>query len=125
MHARAIARGPVNGFGDRECIALGPGGIELCPICVGVDGDMDVAFRPPKKSGHRELIGDVLCDQIRTVHVFAKVEQRCTDCAFCIRAVARATASSAVAPATKREGNTEAVSHRCIVAFSRSATARA
>jgi hypothetical protein len=79
MHTAAIARGPVNGFGDRERVALGLGGIEAVPDLRGVDGDMDVESRPPKKSGHCELSGDVFCDEIRTVHIFAKVEQRSTD----------------------------------------------
>lgn len=79
MHAGAIARGPVNGFAYRERIALGLGGIEAVPDLRGVDGDMDVESRPPKKSGDRELSGDVFCDEIRTLHVFAKVEQRSTD----------------------------------------------
>ena len=79
MHAGAIARGLVNGFGDREGIVSGLGGIEAVPDLREVDGDMDVEPGLPKKSGDRELSGDVFCDQIRTVHVFAEVEQRSTD----------------------------------------------
>ena len=64
MHAGAIARGMVNGFGDLERIASGLGGIEAVPDLRGVDGDMDVEFpfaledRPPR------ALGDVLYDEI-------------------------------------------------------------
>jgi hypothetical protein len=79
VHAGPFARGLLDGFGDRECVAPSAGRIESMANLSRVDRDIYIEPGATQEDGDRKFRRHVFCDELCAIHIFAEMVKRTAD----------------------------------------------